>query len=176
MPKKLGRKQIAIDRSNAHQFWLIANELRARRPDLAAMLRRYPVEMTADGFRCMVANAGEVDDLIREIERGLAHYRRQRPQHRRPYDMSCHRVDRLAVSSGNVKGVRVLIASLQANRKYILENIRRYPLECIIGGRRYVFDDAREIDWLIGALKRKAREAEINSGKPWWEGLLALVG
>ncbi len=176
----MARKQIVVDRGNAHERWCTMKELREWRPRLAEMLVRYPVQISTPGFHCMVSNIAEVDELIVELEKGLALYRRQKPKHRRPRDMAHLRMERRpAVGSAKL---RALIVALQKDRDFIKKHVRRYPLECVFLGQiRFVFCDVAEVDWLIGELKRRARAAEREecaaaafASLPWWQKVLSI--
>jgi hypothetical protein len=174
------RKDILVDRSNAHDRWRLMNELREWRPRLEEMLVRYPVQISSHGFHCMVCNIAEVDELIAELEKGLALYRRQKPKHRRPRDFAHLRLERRPVVKAAV--LRKLIAALQNDRDFIKQHVRRYPLECLFLDRiRFVFCSVLEVDWLIGELKRRARivereesEAEAFACLPWWKRVLSI--
>jgi len=167
------KKIIESDRNNANGNWLLMNDLRRLHPDLERMLPRYPIELSAPGFFQVVSNIGEVDDLIAALERGLELYRRRRPKHRRPLDMKPYRIEKLAARGA--ERLRGLVAALQQGRDYIKKNLD-YPLQCEINGMYLLFMDIREVDWIIGALKRKAREVEALAEKPWWGKLLAIGG
>jgi len=167
------KKVIESDRSNAHSNWLLMNDLRRLHPDLERMLTRYPIELSAPGFFQVVSDIGKVDGLIVALERGLELYRRRRPKHRRPLDMKPYRIEKLAARGSEY--IRSLATALQQNRDFIKKHLD-YPLQCEINGTYLLFMDIREVDWIIGALKRKVREAEKFAEKPWWGRLLAIGG